>query len=372
MEPENTDTEKNHLAHYFLIFILLLTLYACFHIIKPYLNPIILALILSTLFQPVHLRIERRLKNRKNLASAVSCLLLTFVVIIPIMIMLIAVLQQGIKSFHAIYDWLAAGGFEKLSANVLFSNTLAYIQSNSEIAERLFPNFDLQKINLNKMLLTVTANAGKTLISHGGHIVGNITAMIANFFLMIFVFFFTIRDQEKIFKSLLHLSPLSSSHEEQILEKIKAVSGSALLGTLVTALAQGIAGTIAFWICGLPGLFWGAAMAFASLIPIVGTALIWVPAAGYLFLSGSWGYGIFMVVWCAVVVGSIDNFVRPLFMQGSAGMSTLLIFFAIIGGINTFGLLGILYGPLIFGLLIVLLYIYRIEFEGFLTKQDQS
>ncbi len=154
------------------------------------------------------------------------------------------------------------------------------------------------------------------------------------------------------------------------MEKIKDVAKSALLGTFVTAIAQGAAGGIAFAICGLPGLFWGMVMAFASLIPMVGTALIWIPATLYLVISGSIKQAVFMVVWCIVVVGGLDNFVRPLFMQGGADMNTLLIFFAILGGINCFGLIGLLYGPLIFGLAMVLLYIYNMEFDEFLTRQD--
>ena len=189
---------------------------------------------------------------------------------------------------------------------------------------------------------------------------------------MLFTFFFFIRDEESIIKYLLHLVPLSASQEEKIIAKIKAVAKSALLGTFVTAIAQGACGGFAFWISGLPGLFWGMVMAFASLIPMVGTALVWVPAAFYLFVSGHLGLGIFMVIWCVVVVGAIDNLVRPLFMQGSADMSTLLIFFAILGGINYFGLLGILYGPLIFGLAMVLLYIYDVEYETFLNSQDHK
>ncbi len=189
---------------------------------------------------------------------------------------------------------------------------------------------------------------------------------------MIFTFFFIIRDEKTIYQYALHLIPLSSSYENKIMEKIKTVARSALLGTLVTAVAQGAAGGIAFKIAGLPGLFWGMTMAFASLIPIVGTALVWMPAAGYLFISGHWGYGIFMVLWCVIVVGMIDNLVRPLFMQGAADMSTFLIFFSIIGGINYFGLIGLLYGPLIFGLTMVLLYIYNLEFETFLNQQDST
>ena len=142
------------------------------------------------------------------------------------------------------------------------------------------------------------------------------------------------------------------------------------MGTFVTAIAQGAAGGIAFTIAGLPGLFWGMVMAFASLIPMVGTALIWIPAAVYLLIWVHWGWALFLVIWCVVLVGGIDNILRPLFMQGSAKMSTLLIFFSILGGINLFGLLGILYGPLIFGLAMILLYIYDLEFEPFLNQQD--
>ena len=158
----------------------------------------------------------------------------------------------------------------------------------------------------------------------------------------------------------------------QIILKIKEIAKSALLGTFVTALAQGIAGGIAFYICGLPGLFWGMVMAFASLIPMVGTALVWVPAAVYLVLSGSPWLSLFLVIWCIIIVGGIDNFLRPLFMQNGSEMNTLLIFFSILGGISSFGLLGLLYGPLLFGLALVLLYIYDIEFKPFLSDLDRQ
>ena len=188
---------------------------------------------------------------------------------------------------------------------------------------------------------------------------------------MIFTFFFLIRDEARILNRILHLAPMSRSQEMQIIGKINEIGKSALLGTFVTALAQGIAGGIAFYICGLPGLFWGMVMAFASLIPMIGTALIWIPAALYLIISGSLWLSLFLVIWCVIVVGGIDNFVRPLFMQNGSEMNTLLIFFSILGGINSFGLMGLLYGPLLFGLALVLLYIYSIDFKGFLSELDQ-
>ena len=112
-------------------------------------------------------------------------------------------------------------------------------------------------------------------------------------------------------------------------------------------------------------------MAFSSLIPVVGTALIWLPAALYLFLTGDTGWAIFMLAWGVVVVGSIDNFLRPLFMQG-ASMTTVVVFFSLLGGLQVFGLIGLVYGPIVFAITLVLFKLYEKEFSGFLDQQDNS
>lgn len=359
-------------SHYFLFFLIFVILYACYSILKPYLSTIILATILAIVFAPLHQKIEKRLKNRKNLAAFLSCVALTLLVVLPLTFILLALIQQGILSFHAISEWVAAGDFEKLLETGLMKKVVGAFDTYLPDIQKLLPAIDLKSFKLDKAILDLTSSIGKTLIDQGGQLVGNIASIVGKFFLMIFAFFFILRDEKTIFGTILHLLPLSSSHENQVLSKIRTVARSALLGTLVTALAQGMAGGFAFWVSGLPGLFWGMIMAFTSLIPFVGTALIWVPAAGYLFFSGHWGYGIFMVLWCAIVVGMIDNFVRPLFMKGAAEMSTLLIFFSILSGVSYFGLMGLLYGPLIFGLAMVLLYIYSLEFESFLNRQDRA
>lgn len=357
-------------AHYFLFVLIIVVLVGCYNIIRPYLHTIILAMILAVLFTPVNKKLEGWLKGRKNTAAALSCLLLTLVVVLPVLFMLLAIIQQGIDSFDAIYTWVETGKYQALSNHPLVMRFAEWGKGVLPDIERFFPDFNLQALRFDEAILNVTRTIGKALLNQGGNLAGGLTSFVGKFFLMLFAFFFFVRDEEVIFDSLLHLIPLSSSQESRIIDKIKTVSKSALLGTFVTALAQGLAGGIAFWITGLPALFWGIAMAFASLVPLVGTALIWIPAAIFLLISGHWGYAVFMTVWSVVVVGMIDNIVRPLFMQGSADMSTLLIFFAILGGINYFGLIGLLYGPIIFGLAMVLLYIYSIEFDEFLNHQD--
>lgn len=363
--PDGHPAFRLNYGHYFLLLLLAVLLATCYQILKPYLHTIVMAAILAALFHPVFRFLENKLRGRSNLAALASCLILTLVVVLPLVFVVAGLVQQGVDSFHAISQWLAGGGLEKVLHHPRLTGAVALLQ------EKL-PNVSLTPGKINEMLLTASSTMGKTLLQHGGSLAGNLTGLVGKFILMLFVFFFLLLDGPQLVATLHHLLPLSTSHEKQILDKLKTVSRSALLGTLVTAVAQGVAGAIAFLICGFPALFWGVMMAFASLIPAVGTALIWLPAAGYLFLSGRWGYGTFLVLWSVLVVGTLDNLIRPLFMKGAAEMSTALIFFSILGGIGYFGLIGLLYGPLIFGLTLVMLYIYRIEFGSFLENQDRS
>jgi len=365
MDQPQTPRKQLNVGHYFLVFLIVLSLYFCWRIMEPYIDPVLIALILATLTSPVNDWLVRRLRGRKNLAALASCFLLIMVIVVPVAIILSVVIRQGIHSLAAIQQWIAAGNLETLMSSRLVTRAL-------ELSDKYLPVNIMENVDLAAAVMQISSSSGKWLVSKGGYFIGNISLIAGKFFIMIFVFFFAVKDRQRIVAYVLHIIPLSSEHETILVNKIKDVARSAILGSFVTALAQGAAGGLAFAICGLPGFFWGAVMAFASLIPMVGTALIWVPAVGYLVLSGAWGYALFMTVWCVLIVGMIDNLLRPIFMSGSAGMSTVLIFFSILGGIGYFGLTGLLYGPLVFGITMVLLYIYNLEFEVFLAQQDKS
>jgi len=372
------ESTKNIKSHYFLFFLLFVILYGCYCIIKPYIHAIILAIILSIVFIPIHRKVERLVRGRKALASIISCALLTLVVVLPVMLLLIALIQQGITSINEIYNWVAAGKYEQLLNSPVLISTLEYWDKVVVFLSKYFPQMKLEFLSIDadliqpeKMLLSMSTYTAQFLLNQGTYILGNLTAIVGKFFLMIFTFFFLVRDYDEIVSQIFHLIPLSNSQENRIINRVREVSRSAILGTVVTAVAQGTIGGITFCLAGLPGLFWGTIMAFASLVPLFGTALVWVPASLYLLLSGRWMASLFVTLSCIIFVGMIDNFVRPLFMQGASDMSTLLIFFSILGGMQYFGLIGLLYGPLIFGLTLVLLYIYNIEFEPFLKFQDE-
>lgn len=354
-------------GHYFLFFLLFLCIYTSYGILKPYLNPLIIAFILAAVSSPMNRWILKKVKMRKNSAAFVSCVLLTIVVVIPFTIVLIALLNQATDFFVGLNKWIKGGNL---------SSTITYIQSfiNKYLPEFAggIPGLDPSRINFEEIGINAGKKSAEFLISYGQQFAGDLFSIFGSFSLMIFSYFFFVRDEDEIYNYVLHLVPLSTSHEDEILKKVKSVSKSVLLGTFVTAIAQGVAGSFAFFIADLPWLFWGVMMAFASLIPVVGTALIWIPSTVYLAFTGHTFMAIFVFIWCVVVVGGLDNVVRPLFMKGSANMSTFLIFFAILGGINYFGMIGLVYGPLIFGLLMVLLYIYDLEFEHHLNKQDEN
>lgn len=352
-------------AHVVLLVFLVTTLYFAFKVIQPFLGAIITAALIASVHQPIHKWILNRVRNRANLAAFLSSILLVFLVLIPLVLITSALVDQGITISRRVTEWVKTGEAEKL----LTDNRLKALV---ERIEHHFPQLDIANFNITDTLISVSSGIARFILDQSGNIAANLSSKVMSFSMMIFIFFFFIRDGSKILNRILHFIPLSTSQETRIIERIKEIARSVFLGTILTAAAQGIAAGIGFAICGIPALFWGSVLAFSSLIPVIGTALIWIPAVIFLALTGQYGYAIFLCIYCAVVVGSVDNFLRPVFMKGAGGMSMFMIFLSIIGGLQFFGFSGLLYGPLVFGLAWVLLIIYEMEFDSYLTSQDHS
>jgi len=351
--------------HYLLILALLLALYGSYLLVAPYLGAIVLAFVLSLLCYPIHHWISSKIPTKPNLAATLSCLLLVLVILVPASLVFAALVQQGLLVTKQIYLWLGQGGAEQLLQH-------PYLQQLQALAADKLPGDLLTPRQIIERLSEFAAGFSKELLNLSTKMLGDLTGLLFSFVLMLFVLYFLLRDHDKIVAAIQHYIPLSRSQKDALLSEAKLVARSAVLGSVLTAIAQGLAGGIAMAIVGFPGLFWGTMMAFASFIPAVGTALIWLPASLYLFFTGNWGWGLFLAGWGVLVVGSIDNVLRPILMQGSSNMSTLLIFLALLGGIQLFGLIGVIYGPIIFALTLVLLRLYTIEFKDFLAQQDKS
>jgi predicted PurR-regulated permease PerM len=233
------------------------------------------------------------------------------------------------------------------------------------------PRLDLERFEVGKALTGFAGTLSGLLVKWSTSGVKLVTSAVWQFFLMLFALFYFYKDGAAFLHWMMHLTPLPGSLEREIQEKFREVSESAFLGTFLTAAAQGVLGGVGFLIVGYPPLVWGVLMAVLSLIPLVGSFLVWGPAAVLLISGGRMGAGIFLVIWGVVVVGLSDNVLRPLLMQGKSQLHPALIFFSLIGGIMAFGPLGILLGPLAIVLVIAMLRAYEEAARPFLEYMDQ-
>ncbi|NLI34549.1 MAG: AI-2E family transporter [Deltaproteobacteria bacterium] len=346
----------------FLLIVLFCSLYLAYLILQPFLHILIFAIVLATAFHPTQVRLSRLYRGRKNLAALTIVFIITFVIVLPVFLFTSALVNQGLQSINQMNEWIKAGNLNKLAHDERLVTFLARIQ------ERL-PFLELEKMNLANSLLEISKGFGQYFLSKGATILGNVATLVSHFFIMIFVVFYVLRDGKEMIHQARLLSPLKTEQEDRIINGIHVVGGSVLLGTLATAAFQGLVGGIGLAIVGIPGLFWGTVMGFSSLIPIVGTSLVWIPSVVYLILLGKMKYAVFLVVWNILLVGSIDNFLRPFLMGGEGRMSPFYVFLAIIGGVQYFGLVGILYGPLILSFAMIMLYIYQVEYREDLLKE---
>lgn len=341
-----------------------LSLCATYWLLQPFMEPILLAILIGILAIPAHRRLEALLRGRQSAASLLTCTILVLLFLTPLSIVLVAVIAQGIEYSLAVKEWATEENIRAFLSSPFVSKVYAWL-------ERILPEGTLTTDNLRSSALSLAGNMGTELAAISTALLGSVTRFFINGTLLLFALFFVLRDHDRLMEFIRHALPLSRTQEDTLFKEVREVSKSALLGSLLTALTQGLVGGIGLSLAGIPGVFWGTIMAFTSLIPVVGTALVWVPAAIYLAVTGQYAWAIFLVAWGVLVIGSIDNFLRPLFMQG-ASMNTVVVFFALLGGLQVFGLMGLIYGPLIVAVTLVMFRLYETEFENFLDAQDRS
>jgi len=364
--PRRTAT----LSRFALFFLLIATLFGVLLILRPFIAPIVLALLLVSIFHPVFRRIRRALGNRDNLAAIATVAVVFIAVVIPFVLFLTALVQQGMDFSKQAQHWLAQGNLEKLAESERVERWLQapLIVNARELFQRYFPAPPEQQTAIPERLLDLSR---QTLQFLGERLIPVLTKtgmIVINFVIMLLVMFYAFRDGNRMLDYVLQLMPMAASQQRLVLDRIRYIARAVLLGTLLTASTQAGLGMIAFHIVGIPALFWGVMIGIASLVPFIGTALVWVPATIYLFAAGHNWQAVFMSLWGMIVISFADNFLRPFFMKGQSGMSVLVLFFAILGGIRLFGPMGIIYGPLIFGLCAVFLYIYKLENQHILTR----
>jgi predicted PurR-regulated permease PerM len=328
--------------------------------IQQFLMALFLAGIFSALARPLFLSFEARFGGRRHLASAATLLVMAVVVLIPLTILVGVFVAQAIEITQTVVPWL--------------KTQLASPDAVSEGLQRL-PFYE-ELVPLRNLMLE---QAGEAVTVTSKFLVGGLSSLTLgtlNFFLTAFVILYSMyflqMDGEKVVTKILYYLPLKAADERIMLEKFTSVTRATLKGTLVIGLLQGGLAGGAFAVAGIDNwVFWGTVMVVLSIIPAVGSALVWIPACIFLAVQGQVGTALLLGLFCGVVVGSLDNILRPILVGRDTQMHELMIFLSTLGGIVMFGFTGIFIGPLIASLFISIWEMYGVEFGEMLPDTDE-
>ena len=314
-----------------------------------------LVILIGGLLVPVNRRVTRRLGDRPRLASALTTVGVVLLLLLPIVAIGGAVAAQAaqlLKRFDT--DSLQLSNLD-LSHVPVLAGPLRWFSSTTGVTFAQIEGW----------LLTGTKRLLETMASSGGSVMLGAIGTIVSFALMLFVLFFVLRDGPVLAQQLVRMVPVEPRLRQKLFRHLIDVTRAVFMGIGLTALVQGVLLGIGFGISGLPSpLVFGVLGALFALVPVVGTAVIWIPAVIWLVIQGETGYAIFMAAWGVVVVGSVDNFLRPILISGRVEVPTLAVFIGVMGGLSAFGFIGLFVGPIVLGLVVALFRFTAEELAG--------
>jgi predicted PurR-regulated permease PerM len=335
--------------------LLVLLAYLVWRIVSPLWQPLLWAVLLGALLAPLNLRLARRLGDRPRLASSVTTLLAVLLFLVPVAVIAGAVAAQAAQ----LLGHLNAG--VPTMSNVV-SMDLGHVPWLQQPLAWLGEHTGITIEQVQGWVVAASKYVLQFLAASGGHVVLGALGTLASFLLMLFVLFFVLRDGPALAVKFVRMLPIEERRRTRLWQHLADVTRAVFMGIGLTALVQGALVGVGFWIAGLPSpLVFGVVAALFALVPLVGTTIVWAPGAIFLALHGDYGHSIFLALWGVIVVGMVDNFLRPLLISGRAEVPTLAVFVGVMGGLSAFGFIGLFLGPIVLGLLVAL---FRYESEG--------
>ncbi|MCK8185362.1 AI-2E family transporter [Erwinia amylovora] len=328
----------------FFIFILAVTTLGFLHILGPYFSAILWAAILAIIFHPLKSKIRKYCGDRNGLASMLTLLIICLIVFIPLAV----VVSSLAVEFNALYNRIQANQTELTTVATSVVNHLP------EWLRHFLAENNLNDANAIQQKLSGVAMKGVQFFAGSLMMIGKSTfSFTIGFGVMLYLLFFLLKDGAYLVGMALDAIPLSRFVKHHLFVKFAAVSRATVKGTVVVAVVQGTLGGIAFWCAGIQGsMLWGSLMAFLSLIPAVGSAIIWLPVVIWLLFSGAMVKGLALTFFFVVVIGLVDNILRPLLVGKDTKMPDYLILISTLGGMEIYGINGFVIGPLIAALFI--------------------
>jgi len=334
--------------------------YLVYQLAQPFLAAIGVGVVLTVVTFPLYERLRRKLGGRDGAAAPLMVLLILLLLVVPVVGMIGALGQQATDVFR---------GLEKVAG---WDNPVQSILDRLD-AYRGRPILGRGVEWIHPQLKAFAADAKHTVPEAMKKIIGTVTGMLTSMLANVLMFLFNLilalaamgifySRGESLLGEVTALVPLPRERTRELIARLGEVTKAVVKGVGLTCLAQGALGGLGFWAAGVPSpLLFGVVMAFTALIPVVGTAIVWLPGVLYLFLTDQTTWGVGLLLWCALVVGNIDNVLRPLLIGDKAGMPLPLLIVGILGGLFAYGLMGLIIGPLILTVLLFVLEEYHRE-----------
>jgi len=323
----------------------------------PFANALFMAAILAILFYPLYKRIVRWCGNRVQLAASVMLLVVALTIILPVASVSVLVISQ------------VAGVVQTMTADV---QTVAELQDVVNRVGGLVPGVGETFALSQESLAKLAQQTGSFFVTVAQKTYASLVGSVLGIFVLFFTLFYFFVDGERLMRTLMFLSPLSDRHERLLFESFSAMSRATIKGTLIIGTIQGSLGALVLFLAGVHNiLIWWVVMIFFAIIPLFGAGVVGFPFALYYFMTGNIPAGTILVIGFAVI-SFLDNYLRPLIVGRDMQMHTLLVFFATLGGIMTFGLFGFIVGPIIMALFVTLWQIYALEFKKQLEEYNSA
>lgn len=353
MTRAKIDANKFQMA--FLVLLALGISLVFFQMIRGFLTALLLAAIVSGTTHPLYSRFVRWFRGRRTAASAVTTLIVLLAIVVPLVGFLGIVASEALQVAQGVTPWV--------EQQLQEPNQLEEWLGGLPFMEGLAPYQD-------QITTKIAEWAGRL----GNFLVGTLAAttrgtasFILQLFIMLYATFFFLMDGRQILRKILYYIPLAAEDEERMVGKFLSVSRATVKGTMIIGLVQGGLAGVALAVAGIQGAtFWGTIMVVLSIIPGIGTALVWFPAVVYLFAVGQTLTAILLFVWCGAVVGAVDNVLRPWLVGKDTKMPDLLILLGTLGGLVVFGAVGIVIGPIVAALFVTVWDLYSVAFKDLL------
>lgn len=330
-----------------------ITLYLTYLVFKPFLSPIVLGIIFSIVFHPTYLKLLDFTKGRRTIASLITCLLITMIIIVPLTYVTTVFVGEITSAYNRLDEVMQSGTYRDLFP--FLDNPT--VQS---LYKKISRHIEILQIDIRTVFLNTFREIGSYSVGIMTGAAMNVVIFILNIILMLFTIYYLLRDSDTIVIEIKRMIPLTERQNDKIFKRLKEIISATLYGTITSAAAQGFLGWLAFWALGIGSpVIWGVVMGLLAVLPVLGAFFIWLPASLFLLIQGSYVKAIILFLWGSLVISLIDNLIWPILVSGKAMLHPLATFFGILGGIIVFGPIGLFAGPFVIALFLILVEIVR-------------